>query len=355
MFESTSPRRLVARRASGVALGTVVSLAIAPLIGGSPQRAAGMAESECLARSGPVDVVNGPQLEGLRRPSVANGTIFDATTAVWAGLDDRGDPVPWTVTLRDGVTGRGSCWFGGEINGPWDDTDPDVSWEDPYHHSGGMTIELADFFIEGVRIDNQGDGIRTYGPDIRVSRAHLTDIHDDCIENDDSHALTVEDTLLDGCYSGLSARPFTDSAPDGSDNVWTVIDSLIRLEPQPTVFKGAAPGHGGFFKWDDEGRSPRLALHDTVLRADQVPNHGTLGIPDGLEFASCSNNTMVWLGDGEFPEELPDCFEVTTDEAVWDDAVAAWHRRDPDITYEGVDGPARPTRPAVRVGVEPVG
>lgn len=318
----------------------------------APTNAEATAPSECLARSGPIDAVVGAQFEGLRRPSVADGTIFDASSAVWGGRDANGADIAWTVTLRRGDTGQGSCWFGGEINGPWRDTDPGVTWEDPYHHSGAMTIELADFLIESVRIDNQGDGIRTYGPDIRVVGAHLTDIHDDCIENDDLYSVTIEDSLLDGCYSGLSARPFRSTAPDGSGNLWTVSDSLIRLEPQPTVFKGPSPGHGGFFKWDDEGRAPRLSIHDTVLRADQHPNHGTLGIPEGLDIESCTNNTMVWLGDGDFPGDLPDCFDVTTDETVWDDAVAEWRRVHVDPGSAGAIGAARAQRVAVRVGFQ---
>ncbi len=318
----------------------------------APTGARAAAPSECLARSGPIDAVVGAQFEELRRPSVADGTVFDASSAVWAGRDVDGDDIAWTVTLRNGDTGRGSCWFGGEINGPWNDTDSGVTWEEPYHHAGGMTIELADFLIEGVRIDNQGDGIRTYGPDIRVVGAHLSDIHDDCIENDDLYSVTIERSLLDGCYVGLSARPFTTSAPDGSGNLWTVSDSLIRLEAQPTVYKGPSPGHGGFFKWDDEGRAPQLSIHDTVLRADQYPNHGTLGIPDGLEIASCSNNTMVWLGDGDFPGELPDCFDVTTDEAVWANAVTEWRRESSRPGAEGAIGAARAERVAVRIDLQ---
>ena len=50
----------------------------------------------------------------------------------------------------------------------------------------------------------------------------------------------------------------------------------------PTVYKGPAPGHGGFFKWDDAAhRSPKLALFNNVFRVDQLPNHGSLGLPDG--------------------------------------------------------------------------
>lgn len=289
-------------------------------------------ESECLRRSGPRIDISRLQTNQYRRSSTDNDTVFDATNAKWTGTNDGGSPIPWTITLRDSNSGNNACWFGADIRGAWDDTDPGISWENPYHHSGGITIDLANFLLEGIRIDNQGDGIRAYGPNVRIRAAYLSDIHDDCIENDDVHSLTTEDSLLDGCYVAFSARPFKNSKPeDGSDNLWIVRDTLVRLEPQPTVYRGPSPGHGGFFKWDSEGRSPQMSIHNTVFRVDQEPNHGTIGIPDSLVMESCSNNTIVWLGSGEFPETLPSCFTVTTDESVWDDAVAEWRARHPNI------------------------
>lgn len=283
--------------------------------------------SQCLARPGPVTRITGMQYKRYRLSTVAENSIFNATGAIWSGLDEQGNAIPWTITFRNDGNGANSCWYGGEINGPWDENDDDVSWEDPFHHSGGMTIDIDDFLFEAVRVNNQGDGLRPYGENARIRSAWLTDIHDDCVENDDLYTLTVENSFFDGCYSGFSARPHVDNPPDGSSNLWTIRDSLMRLEPQPTVYRGPVPGHGGFFKWDGPGRSPQVSLHNTVFRADQNPNHGTLGIPNGLNFESCSDNTMVWLGEGPFPEPLPDCFRITTDVQVWNDAVADWKAR----------------------------
>jgi hypothetical protein len=55
-----------------------------------------------------------------------------------------------------------------------------------------------------------------------------------------------------------------------------------------------------------------------------------MGIPPE-QLASCSNNVMVWLGSGPFPATLPSCFTITTDRAVWDNAVASWIARHPDL------------------------
>ena len=45
----------------------------------------------------------------------------------------------------------------------------------------------------------------------------------------------------------------------------------------------------------------------------------------------CANNVMVWLGPGDFPGTLPACFTITKDRTVWDNAVADWLARHPQI------------------------
>ena len=283
-------------------------------------------ERRCSSGDGPRIEIVGSQSEQYRNTGFADGSFFDAGSADWSGRAADGTPIPWLVTLRSsGGLGRGSCWVGGFLRGPWDDTAPGVSWEDPYHHAGGFTIDVPDLTVEDVRIENQGDGIHIVdnGSNASLRSILMRDIHDDCIENDSLHTLSVDNVLLDGCYVAFSARPHSlDSTPDRSGNVWTITNSLVRLEPQPTVYRGPAPGHGGFFKWDT--RAPKLSIHNTIFRVDQQANHGTLGIPSSVEMHSCSNNIVVWLGGGDYPGDLPACFSVTTDVSVWNNSVAAW-------------------------------
>ncbi len=107
----------------------------------------------------------------------------------------------------------------------------------------------------------------------------------------------------------------------------TVDRSLVRLQPMPTTYKGPAPGTGGFFKWDDTALTGAVLARQRVPRR-QLPNHGSLGLPDGYA-VSCSGNTIVWLGAGVFPEaaswraKCPDTV-IVTDRRVWDAAVTAW-------------------------------
>ena len=150
----------------------------------------------------------------------------------------------------------------------------------------------------------------------------------------------VENSLFDGCYVGFSARGHSgqEVPPRGLNNLVSIRHSLIRLEAMPTVYRGDAPGHGGFFKWPDksgeEGFGPRLSLQGNIFRVDQEPNHGSLGLPtyedpltsgEAPYLTDCSDNVIVWLGPGPFPERMPPCFTITKDPRVWDDAVAAWH------------------------------
>ena len=69
-------------------------------------------------------------------------------------------------------------------------------------------------------------------------------------------------------------------------------------------------------------------VENNVFRADSKPNHQTLGLPKGYD-VKCSNNVVVWLGKGRYPDHLPKCFTVTRDRKVWDRAVAKWHAAHP--------------------------
>lgn len=260
----------------------------------------------------------GPQSDRAT-PDVARATTIDARSATWLQVD------PWPIS----ITGAGSvCWSGGAVVGTYG---PDTSW-DVFHSTGAFNITNPDSVIEGLRIHNYGDGIRIRAgaQNWHVRGAHLTYLHDDCLEDDKLHSGVVTDSLFDGCYVGFSTRPTaSDTTSDGHTERMVIDGSLVRLRPMPTVYKGAAPGHGGFFKWDtDAGRSPKLVIRNDVFRVDQLPNHGSLGLPDGYS-VECSRNTIVWLGSGAFPARdswmtrCPDT-RVVTDRTVWDDAVKAW-------------------------------
>lgn len=271
----------------------------------------------CLAQGGPVVLLAGHQTEKFDNDDapLEDDTVINSTTAIWF------DAANFPVQL---VGGSDVCFSGGLIQGAWP---PDQDW-DTAHHSAAVYVKSPSITIEGVRIVTYGDGIRFRdgSSDFTVRGVYFSDIRDDCVSNDPLYSGMVDDSLFEGCYTAFSARPVSDEPGwDGRDNLWTIQNSLVYLHDQIGVYKGPSPGHGGFFKWDksSEDLGPKLALHNNVFRVDSDSNHTGLGVPPG-KLESCSNNTVVWLGPGEYPALLPDCFTITRDQAVWDDAVAAW-------------------------------
>ena len=253
------------------------------------------------------------------RPAFGGPTVIDARGATWTQVD------AWPVS----ITGSGSvCIDGGSIVGTYALS---TVW-DVFHHTGGFSIANPNSTIENVSVHNYGDAIniRDGASNWRVRGAHTTLIHDDCLQDDYLNAGVISDSLFDGCYVGISTRASSNNTTsDGHTNTLTLESSLLRLAPMPTVYKGTAPGHGGFFKWDNDAhRSPKLALHNNVFRVDQTPNHGSLGLPDGYQ-VECSGNTIVWLGGGAFPEaaswlaKCPDT-RIVSAKSTWDNAVTAW-------------------------------
>jgi hypothetical protein len=204
------------------------------------------------------------------------------------------------------------------------------------HDMNNAGIDFANpTTVDGIRIDDVTDGIRPRGRGpFTVTNAWLSYVRDDCVEDDHVEGGLIDDSLFDGCYVAISERPspsIANKGYDGRHDVLTIRNSLIRLEPLPGPRGGGATdlGNGQFFKWSDLATG--LALVGNVFMAEQVSQEGgdTMNIPSNL--ATCTGNVMVWLGPGAYPTPLPDCFRVTRDRSVWDDAVADWKRRHPDV------------------------
>lgn len=305
---------------------------------GTPQNPApARFESYCLARSGQVIPVNGLQKGQYRKVNITANTIFNAKSAYWDGTNAGGTPIPWVVTL-DG-TGP-ACWYGGRYQGVWDDTSPSVTWEDPYHHSGAMTIRMRDFLVESYRTDNQGDGVRMEGrgANFHIRGVHMSNIHDDCVENDGLNGGITEDSLFDGCYAGLSAADHTRTR-NGSGNTWLLQNNLLRMKAYMTVHRVTfftdrgcpVPNHMRVFKgWTVENPGPKVILKNNIFKFDIRPCGSGDFIPSTINLVECSNNIIVYTGPGNFPYSVPPCVTVTRDANVWNNAVARWKQTHPD-------------------------
>lgn len=263
-------------------------------------------------------VLSGLQTHRYADQSHSVTTRLDVRNARWRGED--------SYAITAGGTRR-ICVSGGLIEGTWAN---DTSWK-TMHGTGAIVLNAPGATVEDVRIHGYGDSIRLVdrSQNFTVRRLHLSFSRDDCIENDWLHSGTVSDSLLDGCYNAFSARPYAGQkdVSNGHNHVWTVRNSLVRLQPMPRTYRGPGPGTAGFFKWDK--LSPKIALSGNVFRADRPASSVGLGIPAG-KLARCSHNVMVWLGKGRYPNPLPRCFKVTRDIRVWNRAVARWLQHHPN-------------------------
>jgi hypothetical protein len=297
------------------------------------------ASSACLARSS-VKVLSGAQarVDGSPFHFATNGAI-NARRAYWNGAHS------YQLLLRDAGPHRRPkpCLVGGFITTPYPDSDPWTAW----HGRAGIGVDEAGSQIIGTTVSKEGDGIQLTenASNWSVVGVHLSDIHDDCIEDDGMQGGLVADSLFDGCYDFFSAQGFSGYTFDGSGRNVTIEDSLVRLGDFASVSQGVSPGHAFFFKWGQDppglqpsnttGHAPDLTIKNTIFMADSntaISGHQGIGMPQWQDasgvwhdyLTSCSNNTMVWLGPGPYPGHLPSCFHVTTDRSVWTDAVAAW-------------------------------
>ncbi len=277
--------------------------------------------SSCLSQWGPLTILNGAKSAyDIRATSVANQKI-DASTASWTGT------ASYPVEIGN-PSAPGICWSGGSIAGTFSPSTPQSTW----HGYIGLFLASPSSVLEDLHIRDYGDGVRVYdnANNWTIRRSHIERAHDDCVEDDRLYAGLLDDSYFE-CYVFLSERPGQGTGikvpVDGTGKTVTIQNSLVYMHPMPTVYRGPAPGTGPMFKWPNDGHVPTaVTITNTIFRVDQPPSHGHLDLPPNL---ACSGNTMVWLGQGEYPVSLPSCFTVTTDKGVWDRAVADWEARHP--------------------------
>ncbi len=323
-------------------LGTGATRSVTTLSPGTHTITATVADSGGRTASATLTVTIGPLvvMHGTYSTGYSHSLGFDTLLDAIGGLFLAGPTnlYPFDLSGSDGVIVRG-----GKVAGQYDRT---LSWDDMHAlNNAAIAFDNAGLTVDGMRVDNVTDAIRPKkGGTFTVRNVWATYVRDDGVENDHLFDGLVDDSLFDGCYEGFSARPspaIIASGYSGVGKVWTIQNTLMRLEPQPDPASGSADGlaTNTFFKWHNwdnpaTSLSPKLSLHNNIFMAERVGQAGgtRMGIPPG-QLDSCSNNIIVWLGPGTFPGTLPagGCFTVTTDRSVWDNAVADWKTRHPNV------------------------
>lgn len=283
--------------------------------------------------------------------------FYDAVGEVW---HFNSEIVQYPLDLRSGIW----CWRGGTVIR----TDPlNETWSDAKHPNNSAFNAWSDNMVwDSVRIHNAHDAFR---PDRRMNAwweirgSWVSYTRDDCIENDYFASGLVDDSLFDGCYVFISSR--NGITPPDPPNTVTVQNSLIRLQKMPGPYGHPDPsvmGHGELFKYQAD--SPELVLKNNIFliegcaatkyRAENCEKPDMIGFK---KLRECSNNIIVWVGEGNFPGTIPDdpsCVTVTTDVGVWEEARTAWLADHPEVArIEGLDPPPQETEPAPGDTVEP--
>lgn len=227
------------------------------------------------------------------------------------------------------------CWYGGTIIG---DQPTSLTWgQVKAGHGATFSVNALEPVIEGVRIHNLEDAFVPLKSRNFTFRGNwVTYNRDDCIENDGYAAGLVEDNLFDGCFALLSAVNYTIplsrrpvAVGGGPNSAVTFRNNLIRMGAELTG------GSNPVWKVYDD-MAPKIKLRNNIFYFSGGEKSKDV---DQSRIIECSNNTIVWGGSGNFPGKYPsNCFKVTKDKSVWDNAVAKWKADHPDVArIPGVD------------------
>ena len=296
-----------------------------------------------------------PRNDRIRGPGVDCDCLQDTNrpVIVWGDQNSSDDDLPLTDGLvidargqtfniaerRDGIMLRADrrvdniSFVGGNFIGVFDPR----TWSDwsAAKRVYGLRVEqLGDVEVCGVSVQNVGDGIkvRSSRGAYEVRHCYLKGCMDDAIECDDLRTFTVDDVLIESAHVCFAFREHKDArgTVDGGGKLISISNTLAALVPQQAVYKGKSPGHGGFIKYSTNQnghRRPRIKLRNNIWMASQDANYNSLSLDPMGDVILSENNTLIWTGEGDFPEPLPTGWTLSRDRTLWDDAVANWKRR----------------------------
>ena len=217
----------------------------------------------------------------------------------------------------------------------------------------GVRTRLGAITLDGVRIHNCVDSFDIYrniasaGPNtdqgdpetalgafssFELRNSWISYGRDAAIANQHFMSGTIEDCLIDGCYTFLRCNNPVSSV-DQSENLIEIRNCLIwlRMLPYPPGHGGEALpsyplaaggantawGHGPIFDW--HANAPRVEIYDSTFYCEYYPSttsdnadwianaDDNLGFINqwGSKLIGASNNIIVWGGPGAFPGTIP--------------------------------------------------
>lgn len=219
------------------------------------------------------------------------------------------------VTLRGGL-------FAGEV--------PQMSdWLNTYCNSTGVLLrDSPGATVEGQRMRRLWDAIRVTesSNDFILRGSWISEVRDDCVENDFLNGGLVEDMLLDGCFAGLSMRP-----PDGAERSPGSSPVVLRgvlMRMQSYLYKDETV-QGPPLKIDEA--VPEIEVYDSIIAMDDRDTVSQLRLGIGwTRIGKCSGNLLLWTADKPWPKKFarpPDCFRIVEGEdarTLWQQARRNW-------------------------------
>lgn len=202
-------------------------------------------------------------------------------------------------------------------------------WQDTYCNSAGVVLRNSAYgLFVGLRLRRVWDAVRITenSSGFQLRGSWISEVRDDCIENDYINGGLVEDTLFDGCFSGLSMRPpeGEDRLPDGGPFVLSHV--LMRMQPYP--YKEQVQ-EGPPFKLD--GITAEIEIHDSILAMGDRSPVSQMRLEIGWSrIGDCSGNLLLWTADTPWPADFampPQCFRIVVGaeaRAIWQEARRNW-------------------------------
>ncbi len=320
-----------ARRRAGIAVGAVVWL-IATTTGvqaGSADDVRGTATVEtavgdtqsCFGTGRNVITTPRGTITSKYSPDPPSDTTFDASNSTW-----RPDLETYPIGVE--TTSSRICWHDGQVFGSipsW------MTWEAAHRHNQPCIRMVARGWmkVEGIRCDNTGDGFRpretstgAQNVTMTVRNTFFTRIRDDCLENDGVIGGLLQNNLWAGCNTGISEQP-NDSFSQPTGETLVLDRMLMGLWITPHA---EGPGENSLFKWSSSANN--LVIKCSVFKVDTLSLNGAkaMGVPARIDDSACPERptTIVWLGGGPYPGDLPAGIRVTSQIGVWTRAVSAW-------------------------------
>lgn len=194
-------------------------------------------------------------------------------------------------------------------------------------NGAGITIN-APATVIGARLDNVVvDGFRIWNhAAVTIRGAHTSYTRDDCVSDITHGDLRIDDSLFDGCHTGISWRSANKNTTAFKVNI---TNSLFWVQGQPGSTSGGSctqwvvNGMANGPMWKMDSVRSGVYLENVVIRQD-LGNHECADLwPSG----TYKNVTFVWTNAKAYPGKLPAGVTMTRDVRVWDSAKADWLAR----------------------------